>query len=328
MSSTKRLFFGTVKAQGETDKDAPYGWVEGVANGYVCDRYDELVDPPAIASAAAKFMLNPVMSFGHGIEGNPVNGTLPAGSVLKIWQDAKRDSLFRARWANTPEAQKVRQMYKDGDMRGFSVQFIPLDSRPPTPEELSKWPTLRRVITQLDLIEIACAVVPVNQASLVTASKSLATPRKLSVPAEGASMEKRALSPEEMKSLDTMVQQYNTTAEGMATLAQAIDDIRSNAANEDDHAPRMTAAVTAHKGMGVSLKDMGGSIGTLASGFGVKAEGDPAEEGAEDPDAEVDPNADPNAPDPAKPKPGAEPDATPEEQAKSFGEAFQAALKA
>lgn len=321
----RSLSFGTVKSdKGQVTADAPYGWVEGISNAYICDRYDELVLPTAFAAAAEGFMKNPVLSFGHGIEGNPANGTLPAGTVLKLWQDGQGNTHHRARWANTEDAQKVRGLYNDGDMRAFSVQFITLDSRPPTLEEVTKWPTLRRVITKLDLVEIACAVVPVNQGSLVTASKSLAGVRKLATPTEGATMDKRKLSDEEVKQMDALVANYNSTAEAMGNIALALDEMRAKAGEEDDHAPRMQKMVDGQKSLTTACASMGETCMALAKGFGISGDEPAAEDDAEeveDPAAAEDEEATPPV------KPGTE-EEKPEDQAKAFNEHFTKALKA
>lgn len=325
LAAGKKAVFLGVKAtdKGKATDEAPYGWVEGCANAAVKDRYDELVLPSALSKAVPAFMMNPVLSHGHNIDGNPVTGGLPAGSVLKIWQEADGSTFHRSRWANTPEAQKTRGLYNDGDMRGFSVQFMPLDSRQPTPEELAKFPGLRIVITELDLIEIACAVVPVNQGSLTTASKSLAGVRKLAAPTEDSTMSKRKLSDEEVKQMDGMVAAYNSTAEGMSTIAMALDELRAKAGEDDDHAPRIQKIMDGHKAMTTGAKTMGDTCMALGKGFGIKGEGEPADPNAEDPNADpdADPNADPNAADdPNKEKP--------EDQAKALQLAFQTALKA
>lgn len=276
MAVTKKSISATLKAVGGEDADAPYGSVEGVANKYEVDRYDELVLPTAFAASFAKFMKNPVLSFGHGIDGNPVNGTLPAGSVIKMDQDADGSTTFKARWANTPDAQKVRQLYVDGDMRAFSVQFITLESRDPTADEVKKFPGVRRVITALDLIEIACAVVPVNAGSLATAAKSLDTTGGLKAP--------RALPPMKEKNMKgtsilTSAQKdavagahkaYAAHAEALDTVAKHLSVLGAAADSGDEGTHAATAAdcmksfdgtADTHEKLKKACKDMADAIG-------------------------------------------------------------------
>lgn len=287
-----------VKAVGKSAEDAPHGWVEGVANAFEKDRYDELVLPTALAAAIPGFMRNPVLSFGHRIDGNPTDGSLPAGTVLAITQDAQGNTHFRARFAAHEDAQKVRQLYLDGDMRAFSVQFICLDSRPPQPEELQRWPGLRRVITQLDLIEIALAVVPVNAGSLATAAKSFDGKALPAAPAlttkETQTMSKKALTPEHKELVEATHAAYGAHAEAMKALAAPLSELAEKGDEEADHAGTAALAHKACKAMGESHAALAKSVADLHKAMGgTEDEGEEEVEVEEtDDDAdETDPNA-------------------------------------
>ncbi len=273
-----------VKDQGDVAEDAPDGWVEGIANAHEVDRYNELVRPAALAAAVPAFMRNPVLSFGHGIEGNPTNGTLPAGTVLKMWQEADGSTHFRAAWAPTEDAQLVRKLYKTKHMRAFSVQFICNDSEPPTPADLTKFPGMRIAITKLDLLEIACAVVPVNAGSLATSAKSLGLKP---VPTLTKEKTMGALNPDQLKQVGELETHYNSMAEKMGTVAEALTDLMTNGANEEDHAPRAAKLMESHKAMGADHAALGDVCKALATGLGVKAEGEgetaPPKDGEEAP---------------------------------------------
>ncbi len=229
MDKSIRSLTAHVKAAGLKADDAPYGWVEGIANKFEVDRYGELVLPTAFKNATEKFMKNPVMSIGHRIDGDPSAG-LPAGTVLKLWQDQGGDTYFRARFANTPEAQKVRGLYVDGDMRAFSVQFLPAWhdkewSRDPSPEEMKAYgPTLRIVIQKIDLIEIACCPVGVNAGSLATAAKSLSTLTKPKSLKPGATM-KKSMSDEGKGHLAKMIESYTAAVGCMSSSAEALEEL-------------------------------------------------------------------------------------------------------
>ncbi len=270
-----RRFIGAhVKAVGEKTDDAPYGWVEGIANAFEVDRYGDLVLPEAMGGAVAKFMKNPVLSFGHGIEGNPVNGTLPAGTVLSLTQDKAGNSIFRARWANTEDAQKVRQLYADGDMRAFSIHFLPygdsVETRAPLADEVARHPGVERVITKLELVEIACAVVPVNAGSLATGAKSMngeeSTAPKLLKPSPlgERAMPKSILTSGMRKAIATAHKAYDGHVKALDGLAGHLEELSdSGEGKEADHDSMSTAckesfakAVETHGKLGEAIKGM------------------------------------------------------------------------
>jgi hypothetical protein len=275
LDPTKRFIGAHVKAVGEVATDAPYGWVEGVANAFEVDRYGDLVLPEALGAAVDKYMRNPVLSFGHGIDGNPVEGTLPAGTVLNITQDGSGNTVFRARWAGTADAQKVRQLYKDGDMRAFSIHFLPygdsLESRAPTADEVAKFPGVQRVITRLELIEIACAVVPVNAGSLATSAKSLNTklmqPKKLSKPfsfGARAMGNKSILTSDARKAIDGARSAYEEHVKALGGIATHLEELAASGEGEEaDHGAMctkchaaFTKAMESHEKLGESIKSM------------------------------------------------------------------------
>lgn len=170
-------------------------------------------------------------------------------------------------------------------MRGFSVQFIPLEQRPPTPDELTKWPTLRRVVTKLDLIEIACAVVPVNPGSLATAAKSLAAVRRLAVTPEGSV--EQPMNDEQLGMVAELVKSYNANAEAMAGTATALEELQAKAAEGAGHGERMKALLACHKQMTDACAAMGTGCTGLAKALGVEIEVNVGGEGEADGEEEV-----------------------------------------
>ena len=323
MAVNKQSINAKAIANGKDDEASPNGWVEGIANAFEVDRYDELVLPAAMQAAFTKYLANPILSFGHGIEGNPVNGTLPAGKVdwLKIL-DAPMDlgagvmapagsTYFHASFAPTDDAQKVRALYAGGFMRGFSVQFITKSSRDPLPQELEKFPGLRRVITELDLIEIACAVVPVNAGSLAAASKSLngkgglKPPRRITVTKEKA-MGNMLLTSEHKDLIAAAHKAYGDHAEKMEELSKSLGDMgaAADAGEEGDHAATaakcakdMEAVTASHGALADSVKAMhkaiSGDDGDTGDDEGTDDDVDP--DADDDQDAGSPPMDDPEA---------------------------------
>lgn len=268
METTKLIFNGTVKAVGKDDKLAPHGFVEGIANGLVSDRYREVVLPEAFAKCKKAFMLNPVMALGHRIDADPVAG-LPIGTVIELDQTEDGSTRFKGRFASTAEAQKVRQLYLDGDMRAFSVQFLIKGSRDPTEADLKTWPQARIIITDIDLLEISCCVVPVNQDSLATAAKSISTlPRLRALASSGAQTMKKAMSEEAKKHITRVKAHYEDCVKSMTGVAEALDELAEHKEDGVDAASissRMGAhldlASNAMKTMKTHYKAMHAAIG-------------------------------------------------------------------
>ena len=273
MQDKKFMGWGRVKAvdNGQAAPDAPYGWVEGIANAFEVDRYGDLVLTEALMAAVPKFMTNPVLSFGHNIDGNPQDGSLPAGTILNITADAQGNTIFRARFANTPDAQLVRQMYRDGDMRAFSIHFIgygdSLETRDPLPDELAAHPGCKQVITKLELIEIACAVVPVNAGSLATASKSFSSGRlkRLKPFSNGArKMGNSILTSDSRKAIDAAKNAFEDHQKNLEAVASHLEELAaSKEGAEADHGSMCAKCHAAfgesaksHMALGDAIKDM------------------------------------------------------------------------
>lgn len=257
--------------------DAPHGWVEGIANKFEVDRYAELMYPETFAKALPAFMLNPVFSLGHDISGAYPSG-LPLGSIIKAWVEADGFHI-RAAFASNPIAQMVRGLYQEGHMRGFSVQFIPKAGgvRDPTPEEMTKYPGVRIVITEIDLIEIAAAVVPVNAGSLATAVKALSPitgPAEIKAmksffeaaqkTLEAATMQKQ-LTEAQKSIIGEAVKTYGEAVTIMATVAQAIEALQKQETSDHaSHAGKLAESVDSLK---ASFSAMGECFAKMKSAF-------------------------------------------------------------
>lgn len=84
---------------------------------------------------------------------------------------AKEDDYglhFHADFDGSPEAEKVRSLYKSGSLNSFSFAYDVIDSGVVTLEDGRKANELR----ELDIFEISCVLVPANPTSVVTDIKA------------------------------------------------------------------------------------------------------------------------------------------------------------
>ena len=75
---------------------------------------------------------------------------------------------FIAKLDDTPEAQRARQLYKDGRMSRFSFAYDVLDAGPVELEDGTKANELR----ELDIFEISCVLIPANDDAQVVGVKA------------------------------------------------------------------------------------------------------------------------------------------------------------
>lgn len=85
------------------------------------------------------------------------------GSVTKVYEDDK-GLYFEATFDDTPEAQKVRQLFKDGRLSKFSFAYNILEERPVTLENGVK----ANLLVKLDIFEISGVLIPANSFAQVT----------------------------------------------------------------------------------------------------------------------------------------------------------------
>lgn len=79
------------------------------------------------------------------------------GTVTELEEDDK-GLKFTATFDDTPEAQRIRQLYKDGRLSRFSFAYDTLDSGPIELEDGTKANELR----ELDIFEISAVLIPAN----------------------------------------------------------------------------------------------------------------------------------------------------------------------
>lgn len=116
---------------------------------------------------------------------------------------------FVAQFDDTEEAQRVRELYKDGRLKSFSFAYDTLDWAPIELEDGRKANELR----ELDLFEISCVTVPANSDATVTEVK--------------AADEVKSGRRNSAKDLDTMAEIESHLKEamsGLAKLKETVDD--------------------------------------------------------------------------------------------------------
>ena len=155
---TERYLFAQVKAVKED------GTFEAVASTAALDRDNEIIDPAAWEAGLASYRANPVLMACH-------QHRLPSGSSPVIGQATRIEVVggelqFSGKFARTALGQEYKTLYADGDMRAFSVGFIPQQGglRELAGPDGKKRTTY--VHTRCDLLEISCVPVPSNPETL------------------------------------------------------------------------------------------------------------------------------------------------------------------
>jgi len=132
--------------------------IKGYASTPDLDRYDDIIQPEAFASAMKTFMKNPVVLLGHDTD-------KPIGLVTEYNLDANGLEVTCEITNNTDECMEKIQ---NKTLRGFSIGWRCIDCI--YKEEGNKY---IREVTNLDLAEISVVAVPANPSTLFTLAKSL-----------------------------------------------------------------------------------------------------------------------------------------------------------
>lgn len=131
------------------------------------DRYGEIIEPRSFQKRLDRFARSPVMLAGHkhiGDNGQP--------TVIGSWSDLQvtDDGLVAVgKFANTKLADEYWELYRGGDMRAFSVGFIP-HAHEYREFEIDGKKRKLRVFTDVELLEISAVAVPANADALIAAS--------------------------------------------------------------------------------------------------------------------------------------------------------------
>lgn len=149
------------------EDEAGNGYIEGYASTWhkIPDAYGDIVAKGAFAKSLAKYE-----ETGRSI---PFLWSHEMGELKSYIGTCKADEddtglHFIATFDDTEEAQRVRQLYKDGRMSKFSFAYDTLDSATVTLEDGTKANELR----ELDIFEISAVLVPANSFAEVVDVKS------------------------------------------------------------------------------------------------------------------------------------------------------------
>ena len=133
------------------------GTISGYASTWdrVPDAYGDIVKKGAFAESLKKYEDSgraiPLL-WAHQM--NDLKSYIGTASA----HEDDRGLFFTAKFDNTEEAQRVRQLYKDGRLAKFSFAYNTLDSAPVELEDGTKANELRK----LDIFEISTVLVPAN----------------------------------------------------------------------------------------------------------------------------------------------------------------------
>jgi hypothetical protein len=123
-----------------------------------------------------QFEENPLVYFAH--EYYYKMGALPVGKCVSIKRNNEQieaKTLFAERPDSLPESEAwlpdiLLNLYQQGVIRGFSVGFMPIETRPATKGDKAKYgEAVRQVISKSKLIEYSVAPMPANPEALATA---------------------------------------------------------------------------------------------------------------------------------------------------------------
>jgi HK97 family phage prohead protease len=134
------------------------------------DRDGEVLIPMGMNSK--DFEKNPIVFLNHDYY------TLPIGKVVALKRDETTVTakvVFAARPAGHPEGEEwppdtILHLFQEGVLKGFSVGFMPLESRPATQKDMDKFGgECSRVFNKWALLELSVAPLPANQEAVALA---------------------------------------------------------------------------------------------------------------------------------------------------------------
>ena len=221
-------------------RDEGNGSIEGYASTWIRepDAYGDIVRESAFTKTLAERW--------NGGKGIPLLWAHQMDQLKSFIGSADADEdekglHFVAKFDDTEEAQRVRELYKDGRLKSFSFAYDTLDWAPIELEDGRKANELR----ELDLFEISCVTVPANSDATVTEVKS---GRRNSA-----------------KDLDTMAEIESHLKEamsGLAKLKETVDDTdegkdeaEANEASEEQKQSNLESRKTAIEAFIKSMED-------------------------------------------------------------------------
>jgi hypothetical protein len=155
------------------------------------DRYDTVIMPGGLDLRA--FQRNPCVLWEHG--NDPTRGKVPVARCRSIkWRRAEDDLLAVSEFVPDDYGQRIFDLYADGTLNGFSVEFLPdlgQASRPTSKElrDRPDWGKAHTIYRRCELTGYSAVAIPGNAEAL-----AVAVTRGLWVPANTRSwLAKRTL---------------------------------------------------------------------------------------------------------------------------------------
>lgn len=201
-----------VKYVENTDNE-DLGYIEGYASTWdrVPDAYGDIVAKGAFTKSLENLKANgksiPLL-WSHQM------GELDAYIGICEANEDDKGLHFIARFDDTKEAQRIRQLYKDGRLSKFSFAYNTLDS---APVELENG-FVANELRELDIFEISCVLVPANSFAEVLDIK-------------GANIEEKSCRRNSKKDEETLKQ----IIELLKSLIGEVDDTNNNDNNSENN---------------------------------------------------------------------------------------------
>jgi HK97 family phage prohead protease len=148
------------------------GTMSAYASTLSIDRDNEIILPTAYLASKESFMKNPVLLQFHDYWDEPV------GKIVNLSHD-EFGIVMDVEFAPTEAGEKFKTLYKGGFMNAFSIGFIPKEYVTPNDEEYATLglkginkSSVRRVYTEIELLEVSCVPVPANRDAVTLAVKA------------------------------------------------------------------------------------------------------------------------------------------------------------
>lgn len=209
-------------------KDEGNGSIEGYASTWIRepDSYGDIVKAGAFA--------NTLKDRWNGGKGIPLLWAHQMDNLSSYigTADAEEDEKglrFVAQFDGTEEAQRVRELYKDGRLSKFSFAYDTLKAGLVTLENGIKANELR----ELDLFEISCVCVPANDDAGVVEVKASEPETKSTEPEEKAGRRNSAKDADAIREAINLLQGVLGELEEEAPAEPEEDEAKANEASEE-----------------------------------------------------------------------------------------------
>jgi HK97 family phage prohead protease len=184
-------FIKAEKSEINENEKSIVGW----ASKPTMDRDKELI----LSSAwqLDNYRKNPVVMLCHNYQ------SLPIGKCL--WIKSTDNGLkFKAKFANTERGKEVYDLFQDGILSAFSVGFKPRPGGVTDNPSDVKYKGVKRLFTDVELMEISCVPIPANQDALVDQSSFIKYVKEGHIVTKGLKDELEAIIEIIEKSDDTL----------------------------------------------------------------------------------------------------------------------------